>query len=221
MTVPALYDVVVAHSRRAPVEHAFRHRTFYWLVDADAPPRLPWPVRALARFDARDHLDIRAELAERGIEPARILMLTNARVLGYVFNPISVHWCYSAGGELLATVAEVHNTYGGRHAYVLHPDAHGRAEVDKELYVSPFYPVDGRYSLRVSPPGESVAVSVTLRRAGDEPFVATLHGRRRPATARHLVQAWLRYPWAPLRVSVLIRWHGVRLWAKKLEVQPR
>ncbi|HEU5034054.1 MAG TPA: DUF1365 domain-containing protein [Mycobacteriales bacterium] len=225
--VPALYDVVIGHTRRAPLENSFDYRSFYWLIDIDAPPKLPAPLRWLARFDPRDHLDIRAVLAEHGLGADRILMLANARTLGYVFNPISVYWCYRhpsathGAPELVALVAEVHNTYGGRHAYVLHPDEHGRAEVDKQMYVSPFYPVDGRYSLRISPPGESISVTVTLRRDGDEPFVATLRGRRRPATLRNLVQAWMRYPWAPLRVSALIRWQGIRLWRRGLEVQPR
>jgi uncharacterized protein len=221
MTTGAIYDAVVTHVRAAPVDNRFRYRTFYWLVDLDDPPRLRWPLRSLARFDPSDHLDVRAFLRGHGLDASRILMLANARVLGYVFNPITVYWCYDAGGRQVAQVAEVHNTYGGRHAYLLDPDDHGRSTVAKELYVSPFYPVDGSYTIRVSEPGPQVAVSVTLRRDADQPFVATLVGRRHPATLRHLLSAWLRYPWAPLRTSLLIRWQGIRLWRRGLEVQPR
>ncbi len=219
-TTPALYDVTIRHTRTAPVRNAFRYHSFCWLVDFDAPPRLPRPLRWLAAFDPSDHLDIRATLRDAGIAADRLLMLTNARVLGYVFNPLSVFWCYD-GEELVAVVAEVHNTYGGRHAYVLHPDAAGRASADKVLYVSPFYPVDGRYEINVPEPGERVAVSVTLDRGDGEPFSATMTGVRRPATARSLLGLWLRYPAAPLRVTTLIRWQGIRLWRRGLEVVPR
>lgn len=220
VTAPALYDVTIRHTRTSPIRNAFRYRSFYWLVDADAPPRLPWPARLLASFDARDHLDVRESLRESGVTADRILMLTNARTFGYVFNPISVYWCYS-GNDLSAVVAEVHNTYGGRHAYVLQPDGHGFAKTDKQLYVSPFYPVDGRYEINVPEPGERVSVSVTLHREDGDPFSATMTGARRPATMRSLLRVWWRYPFAPLRVSALIRWQGVRLWRRGLEVVPR
>jgi hypothetical protein len=220
VATPALYDVAIRHTRTAPIRNAFHYRSFCWLVDADAPPRLPWPVRWLATFDPRDHVDVHETLRESGITADRLLLLTNARVLGYVFNPLSVYWCYS-GDELTAVVAEVHNTYGGRHAYVLRPDAKGRAETDKSLYVSPFYPVDGRYEINVPEPGDRLAVSITLHRDDGEPFSATMTGVRRPATVRSLLGMWLRYPWAPLRVTALIRWQGIRLWRRGLEVVPR
>ena len=218
--VPAIYDVTIRHSRTSPIRNTFRYRSFSWLVDIDDLPQLPRPWRAIAKFDARDHVDVRAELAAAGVSADRVLMLTNARMLGYVFNPITVYWCYQDDVQV-AVVAEVHNTYGGRHAYVLRPDPSGYAETDKQLYVSPFYPVDGRYELRVPEPGERLAVSVTLHRVDDEPFVATMTGQRHPATTRGLLRMSWRYPWAPLRTSALIRWQGIRLWRRGLEVVPR
>jgi DUF1365 family protein len=216
---PARYDAVISHARRAPIGHRFRHRASYWLVDlAD----LPWPqglLGRLARIDARDHIDVRGLLRARGVEVERVLMLAAARSWGHVFNPISVCWCYDATGALAAVVAEVRNTYGDAHPYVLEVDDAGRAETDKQLYVSPFYPVDGRYRIRASPPGERAAVAVTLIRDGDEPFSASLLGHRRPASRRALVGDAFRHPsW---RVSALIRWHGIGLWARGLPIHPR
>ncbi|MDQ1748103.1 MAG: uncharacterized protein QOD07_2366, partial [Frankiaceae bacterium] len=190
----------------------------------DRPPVLRGPARLLARFDERDHVDVRAALAERGLAADRIVTLAHARTFGYVFNPISVHWCYAGsalGGPPVAVVAEVHNTYGGRHAYVLRPDARGEATVDKAMYVSPFYPVEGRYRIRVSAPGPRLTVSVQLLRDGDEPFVATLSARRLPVNARTLGRLALRYPVAPLRTSALIRRQGIALWARGLKVVAR
>ena len=221
VVTPALYDGVVAHARTAPIRNSFRYRASYWLVDIDAPPALPRGLRWLAKFREVDHLDVRTVLAEHGKHADRILMLANARTLGYVFNPITVYWCYDASGERVATVAEVHNTYGQRHAYVLDADADGRARVDKQLYVSPFYPVDGHYELRLPEPGADVSLTVTLHRPDDRPFVATLRATRREPTLANLMRSWVRCPWAPLRVTALIRWQGVRLWRRGLKVQPR
>ena len=218
---PALYRATVRHARRTPVDHRFRYRTYYWLVDLDRPPQLPRGLRWLGRIEPSDHLDVRQLLADEGLTAARIVLLTGARALGYVFNPISVYWCYGADGALVAQVAEVHNTYGGRHAYLLRPDGQGRSHTDKEMYVSPFHPVDGSYSLRISPPGETVAVSVTLHRPSGQPFVAGLQGRREEFTLANLARAWVRCPWAPLRVTALIRWQGIRLWRRGLEVHAR
>jgi DUF1365 family protein len=146
-------------------------------------------------------------------------MLSGARTLGYVFNPITVFWCYDASGAQCAVVVEVHNTYGDRHAYVLEPDAGGEASVAKALYVSPFNPVEVPYRIKVEEPGSSVGISVTLERRGEEPFVATLRGRRRPTTPRTVLRTALCHSAA--RTRVLIQWQGLRLWRRGLEVQPR
>ncbi|MBB5786638.1 DUF1365 family protein [Jiangella mangrovi] len=236
VTAPALYAARVRHTRYERVRRTFGYRTYLWLVDVDDLPRLPRPLRALAAFRARDHFagsapTIRAGLeswlATRGmtLDGGRVLMLANAAVLGYVFNPITVFWCLGAGGETVCVVTEVHNTYGGRHAYVLRPDEQDRATTAKELYVSPFFPVDGSYAMTVPRPGRRLRLSVTLTRPGPDgdrlAFAASLTGRRRPATVPHLFRLLLRHPWAPLRVTALIRWQGIRLWLRRVPVVPR
>ncbi|GGM89546.1 DUF1365 domain-containing protein [Dactylosporangium sucinum] len=225
----ALYQCEVRHQRRVPVRYGLRHRTYLWLVDLDELPALPWWLRRLAGFRAEDHLGppgatlragVEEYLAAHGIDlrGGRIRMLAHARVLGHVFNPLTLYWCGYPGGAPACVVAEVHNTYGGRHRYLLHPDAHGRAEVTKTFPVSPFFPVDGSYRIRVPPPGERLAVGVTLRRNGTTEFVAGLTGRRRPGTAGALLRLAARYPLSTLAVSAGIRFHGVRLYLRGLPV---
>ena len=208
------------------MRHSFRYRSAMWLFDLDRPPRLPGPLRHLARFDPADHLDVVGPLRERGLDVTRAVVLTNLRMFGYVFNPISVYWCYDRDGRLVAGVAEVHNTYGGRVAYELPvgPDGDGKevsAQVSKQLYVSPFYPVDGSYRIRVSSPGPTVSVAVDLDRPGHPPFRAAMAGRRRSPSLLNVLRSCLRYPLGPLRVRALIQWQGIRLWLKGVEVQPR
>lgn len=232
MTESALYDSVVTHTRRVDIDRSFRHRLYTWLVDLDRLPRLPWWLRPFAGFDARDHLGVKGEpiranldrwLAERGVHlgGGRVLMLAHARVLGHVFNPITVYWCHFPDGEQACVVAEVHNTYGERHRYLLLPDSDGRAEADKQLYVSPFLPDHGRYRMRVPLPDHRLAVRIALDSGEQRLLSATLTGTRRPATTRELVRMLIRRPLVPQRVSAAIRRHGVALWLRRIPITPR
>jgi DUF1365 family protein len=218
--LPVLYASVVTHTRHIPIKNRFRYKASYWLVDYDELPEATGLVGRLARFEHSDHCDVRALLTEHGVTADQILMLAMPRTLGYVFNPISMFWCYDAAGERIAALAEVHNTYGEHHSYLLRPDESGRSEVVKELYVSPFYPVDGHYDIRVSEPGPFLSVSVTLHRdGGGAPFVASLKGERRVASRRGVLRATLLHP--AMRIAILIRWQALRLWARGLKAQPR
>jgi hypothetical protein len=207
------------HSRTAPVTNRFRYKVSYWLVDYDNLPRPRGVVGRLVRFQRSDHCDVRALLKERDVPATRIFMLAMARSFGHIFNPISVFWCYDAHHTVVTVLAEVHNTYGESHTYFLEPDEDGFCTVEKMMYVSPYYPVDGYYDIRVTEPGSSVSVSVTLRRENDPPFVATLRGERHNAPFASLVRHSLRR--SALRVAFLIRWQAIGLWMRGLRAQPR
>jgi uncharacterized protein len=228
----ALYPCEIVHVRARPVRRVFRYRSYLWLVDLDDLPRVPLPLRPFARFRARDHLagtggSLRASvdtcLARHGIDLAggQVLMLGHARVLGYVFNPLTVFWCHRGDGALAAVIAEVHNTYGDRHAYLLRLDPSGRAEANKEFYVSPFLPVTGRYRLHLPEPGRTLRLSVTLRIDGTPVLVAGVTGTHRAYTPWRLAGYALRYPWVTGQVTTLIHWQGIRLAARRLAVYPR
>ena len=227
--VPALYDSRVRHVRRQVFDRSFTHAVYLWLVDLDALPDLPRGLRPFARFEARDHLgdphrtireNLDAYLARQGVDlrGGRVLMLANARVLGYVFNPITVYWCHTPDDALECVVAEVHNTYGERHCYLLRPDDAGRVEVDKDFYVSPFLSVDGTYRMSLPLPGERLSLAVTLRQDGDTALTATVVGERRAATPAALARMLLRRPLMTHRTSALIRRHGIALWLRRLPV---
>jgi DUF1365 family protein len=244
VATPALYDVRIAHTRSAPLHNSFTYGGHLWLVDLDdvaagrlvSGPPLPRLLRSQVRFAAGDHLgdparSIKANVVEfarlQGVpDVARVLMLASARTglgtrLSYVFNPLSTHWCYRADGTLACLVAEVHNTYGERHAYLLRPDDDGRAETRKDFYVSPFFDVAGRYRMRFSAPGPRLSITMALTRDGTTPFTATVVGTARPATARAVRRATLRQPFMSLRFSALIRLQGVKLWLRGLPVVAR
>jgi uncharacterized protein len=228
----AIYRCRLRHVRAAPVRHSFTHRTWMWLVDIDALPSLPGPVRWLARFEARDHLgdphatlrqNVDRFLAAHGIDLAggRVLMLTHARSAGQVFNPLTVYWCHDGAGALACVLAEVHNTYSERHCYLLRTDGRGRAATAKEFYVSPFCKVEGHYQMSLPEPGERLALTVTLHPPGGPPFAAQLRGVRRSGTWQGLLRAWLRRPCPALTGLLLIRGHGIWLYVRGLPVVRR
>lgn len=232
MTAATLYRTTISHARTETVDHRFAYRQVMWLVDLDDLPTLPAWFRPLLRFDARDHLgdqektirdNVESFLAEHGIEleGGRILMLANPRSLGHAFNPLSVYWCSGSDGTTACMVAEVHNTHGEHHCYLLRPDANGVSRVAKEFYVSPFFEVDGEYSVHCTEPGDDLRVSITLRRGPRfEPvFTATLTGRAENPV-RSITAVALRHSWSAWRVSALIRWEGIRLWIRRLPVVP-
>jgi predicted NAD/FAD-binding protein/DUF1365 family protein len=215
------YAATIGHSRHRPFRRRFTHRSHTWLVDLDDLP----DHGLLARFEARDHLgdpdltlreNVDAFLARHDVDLAggRVLMAAMPRAFGYCFNPISVFWCLGPDGGQRAVVVEVHNTYGDRHAYLVHPDEQGRARTDKQLYVSPFHGTDGHYELVVPFPRPRIEVSVTLHTDDGARFSAWLHGE--PADVSPL-----RTAPAALRTSLLIRAHGLWLWARRLPVRPR
>jgi uncharacterized protein len=237
MLTTALYRTRITHLRRAPVHHYFEHCGYSWYVDIDRLPQLPRWLRPFARFDAADHLwatdvgapndslrqRIDAFLAERDIDlhGGPITALMQARVLGYVFNPLTLYWCHDTQGVVRHIVAEVHNTYGGRHAYLLPPHGDHPAMVRKRLYVSPFNDVDGYYLVHAPLPDAELDVRISLHRDNQPAFVVTMRGTRRKASVAQLVKLQLTAPLAPLMGAMGIRVQGITLWLRRVPVVPR
>ncbi|NUR07092.1 MAG: DUF1365 domain-containing protein [Nocardioidaceae bacterium] len=231
---PALVRARVRHRRTRPFTYELGHRTTMWLVDAADPDAgFPRWLRALASIRAEDHFaatdprplpaKVRSFLDAQGLSWSahRVLVLANARSLGYVFDPLTTYFCLDADGRLEGVLAEVHNTYGERHCYPLEVTETRGASVDKEFYVSPFFAVEGRYDIRTRLTDSRVAVAVTLTQGGEQVFTASVHGGLEPATRSRVLRAVAADPMPSQRVSALIRFHGVRLWLHRLPVVPR
>ena len=154
----------------------------------------------------------------------KILLATNLRVLGYLFNPVSFFYLLDADGRTALVLAEVSNTMGESRPYVLaradavedgrlHRHAHA-----KELHVSPFFGMHQTYRFSFSEPGEQLYVRIDVDEANERPFHATVVGSREALTVRSLALALVRYPLMTARVTTLIHWQAFRLWLKGVPV---
>jgi len=237
----AIYVGEVSHTRLRPKTHALRYRIFMLLLDLDELPALSKRLRwfSLGRFNLtsfreRDHGDgsdtpLRTQI-ERHLDAANlsiaggpIRLLCLPRVLGYVFNPLSVYFCYTPDQTLKAILYEVSSTFGERHGYLMRadPDAHGvvRQSAAKRLHVSPFMDMDLDYNFRIKPPGDALDVTIgTFDRQGLL-LNARFAAERRPLDDTSLLRAWLAHPLLTLKVIAGIHWEAIRLIAKGLKLR--
>ncbi len=236
MIASAFYSGEVVHVRHRPVLHRLRYRVFMGLFDLDELPTLGrgnglfgHNRAGLISFFDRDHGDgteqplrpqIERALADAGLEsdggPIRVLCMP--RVLGYLFNPISVFFCHRRDGTLAATVHEVNNTFGGRHFYALPASAGPDGRIDqacaKAFPVSPFLPPDLGYRFVLCEPAASSAVYITVSDDTGPMLSAWFAGKRRPFTSAAILRLWLAHPALTLKVIAGIHWEALWLWAK-------
>lgn len=230
-----LLEGTVRHRRSRPSVYELEHDVFYVALDLaeidDVASRLRLlsrNARNLVSFRDRDHFappadDIRAtvlaHLAAQGFDPDgwRITLVTNLRVMGYVFNPASFYLCRNAAGDLAVVIVEVHNTHGERHLYTLQPmeTAAGHvASMNKAFYVSPFIAMDARYVVRVQDRPDQLRIVIDESAGGDRLLQASLVLRRLPLTDRGLGRMLLRHPFVTQKTIGLIHWHALRLWLR-------
>jgi uncharacterized protein len=149
-------------------------------------------------------------------------VLCYPRILGFVFNPLSVWFCYDRDHTLKAVIYEVHNTHGERHSYVM--DCGGEAPIRhscrKNFYVSPFLSNDCRYHFRIQPPGEHVAVVVHEEEAGASVLSASFSGKRRSLSDSALLAMLFAYPLMTVKVVAAIHYEAVRLMLKGVRRHP-
>ncbi|MVT00229.1 DUF1365 domain-containing protein [Devosia marina] len=227
----AIYVGHVVHQRHRPKKHHLRYRVFSLLIDLDELPvlnRLKWfghNRRALFSFSDADHGDglalrdwVNRHLASEGLGPAgRVRLLCYPRILGYVFNPLTVWFCDDASGRPLATIYEVHNTFRERHSYVLPASADQVA--DKAFYVSPFIDMNCRYEFRLTPPGDKVRIAIHETQDDRPLLYAAFTGDRHELTDAKLMRLFVTHPLMTLKVTASIHFEALRLIAKGIRIR--
>ena len=232
-----VYSAEVMHQRFTTAKYRFRYRIFSMLLDIDHIERAAASTRLfslnrfnLLSFHAADHLpagekDLRAwaerALADGGIDGSRlrIRLLCFPRLLGWVFNPLSLWYCETPEGRPAAVIAEVRNTFGERHCYLLKPGAGEggwplRQRHAKDFHVSPFIGMQAEYDFRLSRPDERLGVLIREYEGDRLMLVASQTGSRRPFTDRQLLSQVLRVPLQTLKVLAAIHWQALKIWAQ-------
>lgn len=242
-TASCLYTGTVMHRRLKPHAHRLNYRVFWCLFDLDELPYLPSRLRLfslegfnLFGFRNADHGDgsvrplraqVEAHLATAGIDldGGAIRLLCMPRLLGFVFNPISVYYCYDRAGALKALLYQVHNTFGQRHSYLIKVDAKPGEPLEqhclKTFYVSPFMDMDIAYRFRVQAPDKHVALVIESSDAQGPVLIASLAGERKALTDAALLRAFVSFPLMTLKVVAGIHWEALKLWIKGMRLRPR
>ncbi len=233
----AIYHGDVVHERLRPKHHKLRYRVFSLMVDLDHVAELGQRLRLFSHnrfnlfsFHDRDHgpgdgqdlaAHLRTLLSSAGLDAfgTRILLLSYPRMLGYVFNPLSVYFCLDGAGRLGAIAYEVNNTFHERKTYLLaakgdNEDRSLYQKCAKSLYVSPFNTARGTYSFHVQPPDERVAIGVAVRDDEGPLMRAHFAGAHQPLSDAALARLALRYPLMTLKVIGGIHLEAFRLWWK-------
>lgn len=242
----SLYQGKVMHHRVKPTDHRFVYSVFSLKVDLDELDQLDqfrfFSINRfnLFSFQERDHgtskgnlaAEIRQHLIDRGHSSAtaRIELLCYPRILGFTFNPLSVYFCYNTDDQVEVILYEVSNTFGSRHTYLI--ESQGRDKVirhgcDKLMYVSPFMPMETAYQFSITPPDQHVSIGIKqVEQALSEEdrstvFYASFKGDRISLNDRKLLKMFFQYPLMTLKVVGAIHWEALKLWRKKLTIQPR
>ncbi len=233
----------VMHRRLRPFAHRLQYHVFSLWLDLDrltqAQTRLLHINRGgLFSFHEADHGPrdgsslagwVRRALQQAGLEQygAQLRVQCFPRVLGYVFNPLSVYFCYDADHRLGAILYEVNNTFGDRHSYLLPvpPDTAPGAPVvhdcAKVFHVSPFNAMDMHYRFRVKPPGPTLSVLIRTFDAGGELLVAAHTARLVALTDKTLARLAVTQPLLTYKVMAGIHWEALKLWVKGAKYHPR
>lgn len=235
----SLYWCRVMHERLLPFRHKFNYRVFSLLLDIDRLAEITAASRLLRHnrfgllsFHDCDHGPrdgtalrpwVEAALAREGLQEAaaRIRIFCFPRLFGYVFNPLSIFFCYDTGERLRAVLYEVKNTFGDQHVYLIEvplQNAIGpviEQSAEKQFHVSPFLPLDGQYRFRLLPPGEKIGISITqLSPGGAVQLLATQTGRHEALNDHSLLKAVIRHPLMTVKVIAGIHWEALQLWRK-------
>lgn len=239
----AIYAGEVFHQRFRPRVHRLRYRVFQCLFDLDEIDAMAGRLRLFSRngfnlfsFHDKDFGDrsgnslrsqIEALMRRAGQEPdgGPIRLLTMPRMLGHVFNPLSVWFCHRRDGSVSTIVYEVTNTFKERHSYVIPvADRQARERVirqscDKAFYVSPFMDLDMRYDFTVEPPMEGTRVVVAGGDGQGPLIVAKFTGLRRELSDGALAVAFLRHPLLTLKVVAGIHVEALWLFLKRIGIR--
>ena len=230
----AIYNGTVIHKRFKPKLHFFKYKVFSLLIDLTELNILDKNISFfsynkfnLISFFDKDHGErngtsliewVKKNLKENQInhENIKIKLLCYPRILGYVFNPLSVFYVYNNKEELISILYEVKNTFGEQHTYIFKVENNNLLQhnCEKKFHVSPFIEMDCNYFFRILKPTEKISVIIDQYQSNEKILYASQDGIRRDFTSSELIRSYLKHPLMTFKIIIAIHFEAFKLWSK-------
>ncbi len=236
-----IYKGFVTHKRFKPIKHFFIYKTFSVLFDLSELEELHKKISIfsynkfnLFSFYNKDHGDrngknlsdwVKSYLKRYDLkfEISKIKLLCFPRIFGYVFNPLSIFYCYE-GNKLKVILYEVKNTFNEQHTYVFSINDNKKIisqHCEKKFYVSPFIEMETFYNFRLSEPNEQLKVLIKQTDKKDKILTATQFGKKQKMSTRRLLINFFTHPLMTFKIILGIHYEALRLWKKGAIFQKR
>ena len=238
MTNSCIYNGSVIHKRFKPKKHFFKYRVFSLLIDLSELNELNNKLKFfslnkfnLISFYEKDHGErdgsslinwVKFNLSNNNIntENIKIKLLCYPRILGYVFNPLSIFFIYDKNDKLISILYEVKNTFGEQHTYVFKVDSDEKLiqnNCSKKFHVSPFIEMNCNYFFRILNPVESLSVIIDQYDKEGKILFASQDGKRSDLTSENLMNSYLKHPLMTFKIISAIHFEAFKLWIKGIK----
>ena len=238
MTSSCIYNGNVIHKRFKPKEHFFKYKVFSLLIDLSELNELNDKLKFfslnkfnLISFYEKDHGErdgtsllnwVKLNLSNNNIntENIKIKLLCYPRILGYVFNPLSIFFIYDKNGNLISILYEVKNTFGEQHTYIFKVKDENKLiqnNCSKKFHVSPFIEMDCNYFFRILNPGENLSVVIDQYDQEGKILFASQDGKRTDLTSNNLIHSYLKHPLMTFKIISAIHFEAFKLWIKGIK----
>ena len=232
------------HCRVCPSRHRFTYRVFWFLFDLDELPTLDnnlmvfghnrWGVLSFYDSDhgprdgtrLRGWIDQHLEAAGINLRGGPVKLLCFPRIFGFVFNPLSIWYCYDNDGRLRAVLYEVRNTFNESHCYLIKINCPTTSSIPphvvrKRFYVSPFLQMACTYTFRLTEPKKAVTLHIRQSDEDETVLLATMMGKQKSLDSRNLALSIFAFPLMTIKVFAAIHWEALKLWTKKVPLVPK
>ena len=233
----AIYNGTVIHKRFKPKLHFFKYKVFSLLIDLTELNILDKNISFfsynkfnLISFFDKDHGErdgtslvewVRKNLKDNKIEyeNIKIKLLCYPRILGYVFNPLSVFFIYNNKDELISILYEVKNTFGEQHTYIFKIENENLLQhnCEKRFHVSPFIEMNCNYFFRILKPSQKISVIIDQYQLNEKILYASQDGIRTDLTSLELIKSYLKHPLMTLKIISAIHFEAFKLWIKGIK----
>ena len=234
----SIYNGTVIHKRFKPKEHFFKYQVFSLLIDLSELDILDKKISFfsynsfnLISFFDKDHGDrngtslikwvkLNLNINNISTENIKIKLLCYPRILGYVFNPLSIFFIYDKNEKLISILYEVKNTFGEQHTYVFKVEGENKLiqnNCSKKFHVSPFIEMNCNYFFRVLNPGENLSIIIDQHDQEGKILFASQDGKRSDLTSKNLMNSYLKHPLMTFKIIAAIHFEAFKLWTKGIK----